>query len=365
MTKNYKVKLTTLTPVHIGSGDVFEPTQFFMDDQANLRVFKTSDFLEILDEKKMEEFSKLCIEMNLVSLFRFFAANFKTSIPHRIIKGGQDLLASYKEVLKKGSKDSRIINQFELKRTIFNEFHQTAYIPGSSIKGSIKTAWMSKTAVDKSISDERNIKYCEPKVLGGTFSDDPFRFVKISDMFPLANISTRILYATNHSKKPDKKDDYSSLTVPFEVLMPGNSFEGKANLEIPYGLSRTSAKLPVEININSLAESSKHHYMNKLEKEEATLKLIGCDFNLSKIIRKKYADTLFKTSFPIRIGHHSGADFVTLDRNRNIKIRRGKAPAIYRSSSTTLWLASLKKKPENRTNLAPFGWAMVELEEDT
>jgi pullulanase/glycogen debranching enzyme len=80
--------------------------------------------------------------------------------------------------LKKGSKDSRIINQFELKRTIFNEFHQTAYIPGSSIKGSIKTAWMSKTAVDKSISDERNIKYCEPKVLGGTFSDDPFRFVK-------------------------------------------------------------------------------------------------------------------------------------------------------------------------------------------
>jgi CRISPR-associated protein Csm5 len=351
----------------LGSGDYFDPTQFVIDDKMDLKTFSTSDLLETLTPEKLNEFSSLCINMNLLSLFRFFKENFKDTIPNRAVKISKDLYEDYKRVLNSGSRSNQIINQFELKKTSFNEIYQTAYIPGSSLKGSIKTAWMSNAAVKKSIRGETDIRDCERKVLGGTFSDDPFRFVKIADLLPASDENklkpsrTMILYATNHSKNPTKDKDRSSLSVAFEVILPGDTFVGKANIEEPFGLRAAKAALPSEIiDLKSLAESSKEHYLKKLESQEELLKKLGCDFKLKEKIEEKYAETLFKTSFPVRLGHHSGAEFITLDGNRNIRIRRGPKPPTFQDTATTIWLASTKKNPLTRKNLAPFGWAMVE-----
>jgi len=65
------------------------------------------------------------------------------------------------------------------------------YLPGSSIKGAIRTAIVSCLANENRVSVE-NPKYFENKVLGHTDGkQDPFRCVKISDAF-LPNNATII-----------------------------------------------------------------------------------------------------------------------------------------------------------------------------
>lgn len=367
MTKTYNVKLTTLTPVHIGSGDSYDPTQFFIDEKDYLNCFNTAEFIEKLDDKQRAEFSKICLEMNYVSMFRFFREKISDDLKCRKVKVAKDIVETYKKVLNTGSKGNQIINQLELKRTCFNEFKETAYIPGSSLKGSLKTAWMSAKAVKDEITGQRDIRELERRVLEGTFSEDPFRFVKVSDLFPensqTGPAKTMVLYATNHSKEPSRQKDKSELAVAFEVLLPGNVLTGKINLGQPRGLNRV-ARLPKVVDLDALASSSEKHYFSKLEQEQALLHSLGCDPELVKKIRERAADKLFKTVFPIRLGHHSGAEFLTLDGNRQIKIRKGPRNSEIKTESTTIWLASTIKKPLKRDKLVPFGWVLLEFTDD-
>ncbi len=364
MTKNYQINLTTLTTIHIGSGDSYDPTQFFIDSKGVLNHFNTSTFLENLEQKDVEEFSKICLDMNYVGMFRFFRNKFNNNIECRKVKVAPDIANTYEDVLNSGSRGNQIINQLELKRTIFNDFKNTAYIPGSSLKGCLKTAWMSNKAVEKNVVNQNDVRSCENAVLGGSFSDDPFRFVRISDLFPEQEAKTMVLYATNHSKAPEKNRDRSNLTVAFEVILPGSVFKGSANLEQPPGLNRVSRQ-PENVRLESLAKAAKEHYFAKLLQEEELLAKLGCMPELAKKIKERAGDKLFKTVFPVRIGHHSGAEFLTLDGNRRIQIRQGpKPPKISHSGATTIWLASTKKKPTSRKNLVPFGWALLEFVEE-
>ena len=54
----YYLKLTTLTPVHIGTGDVYEPTNFVIDD-GYLYEFDEVLFYKSLDKAKQKEFERL------------------------------------------------------------------------------------------------------------------------------------------------------------------------------------------------------------------------------------------------------------------------------------------------------------------
>jgi CRISPR-associated protein Csm5 len=69
--------------------------------------------------------------------------------------------------------------------------------------------------------------------------------------------------------------------------------------------------------------------------------------------------------FLLRVGRHSGAESVTLNGVRDIKIMEGKGPDGRNKSSNsnaakTLWLAAVTK--DQSTKLLPFGWVLVELQ---
>ena len=57
--KKYYLKLTALTPIHIGTGEVYEPTNFVIDD-GYLYEFDEVLFYKSLNEKEQQEFAKLC-----------------------------------------------------------------------------------------------------------------------------------------------------------------------------------------------------------------------------------------------------------------------------------------------------------------
>jgi CRISPR-associated protein Csm5 len=63
--------------------------------------------------------------------------------------------------------------------------------------------------------------------------------------------------------------------------------------------------------------------------------------------------------FLLRVGRHSGAESVTVDAPRAIKIMKGKGnQADWATEATTLWLAAEDK--DQMENLQAFGWIFVQ-----
>jgi len=62
-------------------------------------------------------------------------------------------------------------------------------------------------------------------------------------------------------------------------------------------------------------------------------------------------------TFPIRIGRHSGAESVTIEGHRSIRVKEGRDKYSNKSHATTLWLAAQGPRPQNTNNLQSFGWA--------
>jgi hypothetical protein len=68
-------------------------------------------------------------------------------------------------------------------------------------------------------------------------------------------------------------------------------------------------------------------------------------------------------TFILRLGRHSGAEAMTLNGVRSIKIMQGQGnPSKSEKESKTVWLAAPDK--DARTGLLPFGWVLVEMDSE-
>ena len=371
MIKHYKIKLHTLSQIHIGSGEVYDPTQFVINEDG-MCVFKRDDFIISMSENQLEELSKLSLDSKKpVSVFRFFRDKFdKTKVKHRVIKVSKDLRDAYQNLCNSGTLDKSVINQFELKRTIFNPINGMPYIPGSSLKGCIKTFWMSEqNKLQAKIKNESNIGKLENSILKGNYGKDPFRFVKVSDLYPVVEDNneealTEIVYAVMIPKKADKKAR-SELTVALEVIKKGVVFKGTISIddqdELP---SRQAVQIA---GIETLMKASKEYYAKKMLNENDLLGKLGAlkpgekMFEINEELRGK----LYKPSFFVRLGHHSSAEFITIDDNRKIKISPPRVKEkVFADSATIIWLSSKIKKPQGQKGMKPFGWGLIEFEQD-
>jgi len=118
---------------------------------------------------------------------------------------------------------------------------------------------------------------------------------------------------------------------------------------------------PVKRNIikqpltkDEIIEALKTFYGKEKQREEKELSRIGVT---SPQINK---------GVPLRIGRHSGAECVTVEGYRHIKIMQGKGKSPkFKDHATTIWLSSDSRKPQNNANLKPFGWAtLYDIEQD-
>ncbi|OQB48148.1 MAG: RAMP superfamily protein [bacterium ADurb.Bin157] len=366
MIKHYKIKLHTLSQIHIGSGEVYDPTQFVINEDG-MCVFDRDDFIKSLNDDQLKELSKLSLDSNKpVSVFRFFKDKFdKTKVKHRVIKISKDLREGYQKLCNSGALDKSVINQFELKRNIFNPIKGMPYIPGSSLKGCIKTFWMSEqNKLQAKIKNESNIKKLENSILEGSFGNDPFRFVKVSDLYPVVEDNneealTEIVYAVMIPKKADK-EARSELTVALEVIKKGVVFKGTISIddqgELP---SRQAVQIA---GIETLMQTSKNYYVKKMLSENDLLGKLGA-MRLS--VDKEFAGKLYKSSFLVRLGHHSSAEFITIDDNKKIKISPPRVnEKVFAESATTIWLSSNIKKPQGQKGMKSFGWGLIEFEQE-
>jgi len=347
-----------LSPVHLGCDDVYDPTGFVLDDSdQTLTAFDPMDFFRSLDPQDKARYTGICgkgsIE-SILELYKFMKG--KRFDGHRVgvCKG---LFAHYQKTLSISLTDRRKIqqelNNFSISRTAFNPITQKPYIPGSAIKGALRTAYLNQIAKTKSVTtDRRDKKQAETLEKGlldyKTLEKDPFRLLKVSDFQPVGPCPTKIIYAVNAKKKPSEHDA-RGLSILLEVIQPGTVFAGSIQVLKP--LARDVIKAP--LSEEKVWESAAAFYSKEKKREDAELDAAGLPLGPT---------STDSGICPLRIGRHSGAESLTIEGHRHIRIRNKIGNrTVYKDSdkATTFWLASQVSNSKTADNLQPFGWVTL------
>ncbi len=345
--------LTPLSPVHIGCDEVYEPTAFVIDaTEKQLISFEPADFLGMLDGDALDKFSAICQKgtpRSLIEIYRFINNN-KEFIDGRAVEVSAAFVSHFQETLRLNS-DHEILqnlNKYQIKRTSFNPHDNRPYIPGSSIKGGIRTAVLNYRNRGNSIPSYRG-RYAssdlEKDLTGGSFDSDPFRLIKVSDFIAVGEVKRKIIYGVNRKKKPSKFEAKGPEQI-FEVIKPGTVFFGSITIIQP----PKGAKITKPISKKEITTALYQFFGSEQARESVQLQDVGIP---------PLAFTRTESQIPIRLGFHSGAECVTIKGQRKIKIiKGGKGTPETKNKATTFWLAADSKKSSNE-KLKPFGWLLL------
>lgn len=353
--------MKVVSPLHIGCDEVYEPTSFVIDeDKQELINFEPYDFLGNIGEQERQKFSSICRKGTIASLldvYKFIRRNAAFAKGERVALSSA-LVEHYRGTLEiPGGDDRKIeqqLNSFLINRTSFNPLTNLPYIPGSAIKGSLRTAVLNLRNNGKDspkVTGRNASKNLQENLLGFRFDKletDPFRLVKVSDFLPTIAGKLKIIYAVGVKKKQTEKER-SVIPQILEVVEAGMEFTGSISIAMP----QASAGISKPIAMAELLKAIRTFYPSEKLREDRELKTIGVDppvFDLQG------------QSNLIRLGRHSGAECVTVAGRRSIKISPpGRGPEKFSSiGATMVWLAAHSKKPQTNKTLQPFGWTLLE-----
>jgi CRISPR-associated protein Csm5 len=368
-TTNIKLKLTLLTPLHIGSGEIYEPTNFIIDN-GFLYHFKDEDFFKALPPIKKETFLETIDRANegtFALVNKFVKENkdiakkvafLKVSITKGIEKDYEKKVGKIVQLEGKYSQLTKVFNRFEIQKTIKklikiqNEYKYGGYIAGSSLKGAIATAYQEY------IYKKEGKKALESKFnqMGKDITKNIFKNLKVSDSKTLKS-SLKIGYALN---KERFKDDETGPHTIVEVINPKSEFE----------ISISSNGLDIETIFNSCNE----HYLpifRQMFESYAIFKGKNVDEWTNEYFSNEFYDAykdfkLKDNQFLLRVGKYSQARAVTIDGLREIKVKvSGGGPKRKPNKwetldqETTTWMFG--EFQNSNENLLPFGWVVCEI----
>lgn len=364
MTSSIRIRLHVMSPLHIGCGAVYEPISFRVDmDAGKLYPFDPLDLIDALDDAGRNAFEKVCSGDNLLAIIKEVArlAAAAKVPPLSSVDMAKGLVEHYRKVLGMSSYNrDAVISQFTLERTAYNPNGCFPYIPGSSLKGAIRTAYLNFKNAGKPcyIDDMRRVnqaaKELEKRLLDGSFEDDPFRLLKVPDLLPVESPSTRLLYAVNVRKKGGEGKGPFQIV---ETISHGSVFEGILTLHQPPSGARVK-KLPEIVDLLCCLNTFS---MDRYREDKKVMEDIKADAFLRELgghISKYTSAMKDNTACLVRIGRHGGAESHTLDGARRIKIKQQNNRDKESGHATTIWLAAEDKRADKGM---PFGWAVLEM----
>ncbi len=179
-----KIKIETLTPVHIGSG-----RELMRDVEFLTMRSKGEDVFVVIDEEKVFD---IVGEENVSAWVNLIET--KQNLKKYLIQRKPDLKASdiskrqiYVEIDEK--------DDFSKNKSLKEQLHDgrgIRYIPGSSLKGAIRTAILSQKVLQnpdlasknlKDFKEQFSGKVLESKLFGNNPNEDVFRFLQVSDVY--------------------------------------------------------------------------------------------------------------------------------------------------------------------------------------
>lgn len=340
-TKNYKIKLKPISPIHIGTGEAYEPMNYVIDkgadDKYYMYVFDEFEFFKKLDDKSKEEFGKIASGTTgdgILKLQKFIKekSSLAKEVSYYKIWALKNIAEEYNEkigkVVQREGGGKKVINQLVVEKTLISPNLKKAIIPGSSLKGAIATAFGEMLY--------KKARNYDTKEYFSNFS--------VADSNVIQS-HTFVADAVNIRRNRASRDDGGKgVKVRYEVI------NSKSEFKTTFTIKNN------KFGIDELVKACNSHYMPiftsqfDYETDEFTREALS-----DKFIEKYEHLKLTDNQFLLRVGKHNSARAVTVDGVRKIKIMqgRGQKPKIS-DEETTAWLI----------NKQPFGWLLCEILED-
>lgn len=397
--QEHHLKITALTPVHIGCGEDYTPTDYVIDDET-LFAFDSSTVSTALPENARQRLMSLVsgsrqdgVLKQIQRLFHEHREPLMAKASHYlpVTSGVAEL---YKQRIgQMAQPEDNAINQLAIERTFYNSVNQMPVIPGSSLKGAIRTALLDF------VNDGRCLTEEEKQFLGPTerekekankklqnrlfdcrnkFEKDPMRLIRLDDALYAGNddIRSEIRFAVNRPRSEPAQGKTGRTMAKDKGIpqlleaLPGlnvHAYDSRLTIQGVGQLpQKEKDKLPSDQfywDIKQIAQACNKFYRPLLEQE---MNIIG----QRGYVEPDWISQLLACIKPLlesnkalllRVGRHSGAEAVTLNGVRRIKIMQGKdkSPA-YESQPRTLWLAA--DEQNSRSEMVPFGWLLIEID---
>lgn len=325
------VKIETLTSVHIGSGEVLQIGSDFvkgkMGDDYVLAVVSPEKVLNLIGEEHLQDWV-VAIERkeSTGNVVKRFAPNAKVE------DFAKRIVLEWSEAHERDT----------LKEHIHNG-QGKPYIPGSSIKGAIRTAMLASLAenvngaerkIDASANGKKkaNANKIEKELFGSDPNNDVFRFLQVGDAYfgDCYTVSARMVNVNERTSR-----GFWDVSKPqlIEALCPEDEteFEMKLNIE-GYNKSReecsTIGRLPnIMSSYGSLFEAINTHTIRLLDFELKYWKersdrddsdKVECYLEKIESIKNEAQNCGKGKECVLRIGHGSGWNFITGGWARNL-----------------------------------------------
>ncbi len=296
-----KLILETLTPVHIGSGETIEPYEYVITDK--LYKINLGRFISSLDIEDREVFLKLS-SSDMIQTRKFIKEKADIS---EISEYSIDVDSEVFDIYTNKMNDPN--NQLSIQT--FIKTSDRPFVPGSSVKGAIRTA-MLFSMIDKPINDTKDI---EKNIFGfRNPMNDPFRILKISDSLPIDS-RDMIVYATRTHAKKDK-----FTACGYNILVESTNSDYTYKIVKIYHDIMIDSELGkfnnfIDINVDKIVSSCNEFY-HKVAQSELTF------YNSSKTsyaydryntIEKLFCHLEDNKSFILRLGWGCGYDSMTIN----------------------------------------------------
>lgn len=322
-----RIKIDALTSVHIGSGETLQ----YATDFVGVTV-GDDDFISIVEPRKVLE---LIGEEHIPNWLS--AIERKDSV--------KKIISQFAPKAKPEDYSKRlIVNWANVKSTdtLKEHIHDgmgKPYIPGSSIKGAIRTAVLAtlankRSGLDAKVKDFKgkiNANTIESELLGKDPNSDIFRFLQVGDAIFGDNYEVAIRMV-NINERPKKGFWDESKQQLIEAISPEDSAEFQMKLNPEYytfakanwpRLQKTSSigELPTEMksmaplfqlinqHTKSLIESEIEYWQDKKDEDESEsvttyIEKMSAILNVVKSCKNGKECVL-------RLGHGSGWRFIT------------------------------------------------------
>lgn len=395
---SYRLDITTLSPVHIGTGQAYDTTGYVIDGDT-LHHFDTAAAMAALSPADRDRLLALVSRGGSDALLRevqrFFHDRRDALMAHAtlrlpVLQGVADLYHSrIGQVANREDDGSRVINKLAVERNAYDPVRNRPVLYGSSLKGALRTAALDHYNEGRAAFEHKGLHEFQSRILRYRDNEgrqhlerDPFRLAQIGDAAWSAGDELpagEVLFAVNRKRAP-VADQHGNLRPAraenlYQTLecVPGSRFRAFAASLVMQDVGHLSgahgAKLPASdrrFGVEALIDHCNAFYRPILARELAQLGERGYvdprwARAIDDLLRGPVGAALDqRRAFLLRVGRHSGAESVTLNGVRKIRIMQGGGqPAVERAEPLTWWLAASDEK--QRADLLPFGWLLVEV----
>lgn len=395
----HRLHLTPLSPIHIGCGEDFEPTNYVIDDGL---LYGFDPSRAALNEVQRNKLTDVARRGSIAGIQRFFSENAAAFKPHAhvVMPVCAGVAAKYKETIGKAAtieaSGKPVFNKQEIERHVYTGALQQPFIPGTSFKGALRTAWLDELNAEQRPQENtsKSTTAMENRLLGGDFQTSPLRLLKVADLMPTREPEREVLFAVNRKKRLAMKDGVEvkpdrDLSARKDCVLHGQYRLFSADVTLPALLQHVGATdskgKPAtphaehltpqgSVDLRRLAQQCNQYHLQRLRRELAVLDgrgLVNPDWKRSIALLLSSHSALGKKlqagdAFLVRIGRYGSADSKTLTGEgvASIKIMEGKGPDgknkfSFQSTTKTVWLAA--QNDTDQKHLIPFGWAVVEI----